>query len=133
MLAIALGDVVVVDIDNTRYEVKRQVLKLPKRLCKALMERDLAKLVGNKPLSEMTPYERQWAADAINGDVSFVTSVQVARIAERMSGEQFHGTTINHQLRTMGFKVQNAYEWYYKQYTGVNTPKQKGFVIAWQV
>jgi len=125
MLAIALGDVVV-DLD------KRQSKKLPQRLSSALVSRDLLKLIGDKPLNKLEPHERQWLSDAHQGVESFVTCTQLARAAEKLTGDQFHGNLIIAQLNALGVKVRTAHG-FYAEYPTVSTAKQKGVVVPWQL
>jgi len=121
MLAIALGDVVV-DLD------KRQSKKLPQRLSSALVSRDLLKLIGDKPLNKLEPHERQWLSDAHQGVETFIPCAHLARAAEKLTGDQFHGNLIIAQLKALGVKVRNA---------SVDYPehlyKQKGVVVPWQL
>ncbi|GAA4648982.1 hypothetical protein GCM10023116_12560 [Kistimonas scapharcae] len=121
MLAIAIGDVVV-DLD------KRQSKKLPQRLSSALVSRDLFKLIGDKPLKKLEQHERQWLSDAYQGTESFVTCSQIARAAEKLSGDSFHGNLIIAQLNGLGMEVRNA-SIHYPEYLY----KQKGVVVPWQV
>ncbi len=105
--------------------VKEQVPKLPEPVHSALASGNLTQVIGQKTVGQMTADERQWLADAITGEKSFVTCKSVARWCERVTGHSFHANKVGERIKVMGYTTTNKY------HRGQNGCR--GFYVYWQV